>query len=449
MKKLAEIYIRFVQKWLPSPLSIAFLLTGVCLLLALLLTKPGNLNPVEYTLTLMDYWGNGIWGLLTFTSQMMFILVMGHAIALSKPAQRLIDIVLSLCTSHAKAVFTVTLITVISGFVNWGFGLIFGAILSRKVYEFGQKNGISMNYPLLAACGYTGMMIWHGGLSGSAPLTVAQTGHSLETKMGVISLSETIFSSMNIAATLACLLLLPLFSIWLSKLAFQASEIAVLEETQPPSNKEFTAGAEKLDRFPWVGIVIGLGILGLWIYQFTQSASPMNYLGINTINLLFLAIALLCHGSLFSFIQATDEAIRGAAGILIQFPLYAGIMGILSSSGLLQDSAIWLSQSTNASTFPLFSYLSAALVNILVPSGGGQWQIQGPILIDAAHNLGVTLGKTTMSLAYGDQLSNMLQPFWALPLLSVTGLKAKDILPYSMMFMLLGVIIFGVVLLLF
>lgn len=451
MKRLAEIYIRWVQNLLPSPLSIAFALTAVCVLMAIAFTAPQDQSIFIYSLEIFDFWSDGIWGLLAFTTQMMFILVMGHALALSKPAARLIQNLVTFCTTHAKAAFTVTLITVISGFINWGFGLIFGAIMARKVYEFGQKNGQHFNYPLLAACGYTGMMVWHGGISGSAPLTVAQAGHSLEVQMGVLDLSKTLFSDMNLMATLLCLIALPLFAIWLSKLTFQPKtiEISEIPNDSKPDTFDLKNKAERFDQFPFVGIAIGLAVLLFWVYRLLNSTSPIDFLGINTINLLFFALALLCHGSLSSFIKATDDAIRGAGGILIQFPLYAGIMGILSGSGLLYDSATFLVQITNQYSFPVLSFFSAAIVNIFVPSGGGQWQIQGPILIDAAKILGVDLGKTTMSLAYGDQLTNMLQPFWALPLLSVTGLKAKDILPYSIMFMLIGAVIFTLVLIMF
>ena len=162
----------------------------------------------------------------------------------------------------------------------------------------------------------------------------------------------------------------------------------------------------------------------------------------NALNLLMLGVGIILHKNFQSFLSALKIAVGGASGILIQFPLYFGIMGIMRDSGLiilLSDFFISISTET---TLPIFTFLSAGFVNIFVPSGGGQWAIQGPIIIEAALNLGVPLKKVVMALAYGDQLTNMLQPFWALPLLAITGLKAKDILPYSLIIMVLGAIIF-------
>jgi len=450
IKRIANSYIRFIQKYLPSPFTIAFGLTGICILLALLFTKPTEVGVASYSIAIFDFWGKGIWGLLAFTAQMMLILVLGHTIALSKPANFVINQLLQLCTNNARAAFVVTLFTVISGYVNWGLGLIFGAVLARQVFEYTRIKNIQLNYPLIGACGYTGMMVWHAGLSGSAPLTVAQSGHSLVGQMGVLPLSETLFSTMNIAVFICTLVVLPLLAYLLGSTTYNNFKI-IEKEPEPSAIKEAKqpVGAEKLDHVSFIGYFVGAMIVLYWSYSLLSNPNPLNYLGLDTINLLFFGLALLSHGSIQSFLNAIDEAIKGSAGILIQFPLYAGIMGIMAHSGLLTLAAQFLVEKATATTFPLFGFMSSALVNILIPSGGGQWQIQGPILIEAAQNLNVSLSKTTMSLAYGDQLTNMLQPFWALPLLSITQLKAKDILPYSLLFMLAGVFIYGICLLIF
>ena len=135
-------------------------------------------------------------------------------------------------------------------------------------------------------------------------------------------------------------------------------------------------------------------------------------------------------------------AITGASGILIQFPLYFGIMGIMNHSGMVDIMSDFFVNISNETTFPIFTFISAGIVNVFVPSGGGQWAVQGPIIVQAATDLGISLPKSIMALAYGDQLTNMLQPFWALPLLGITGLKAKDILPYTLILFLAGGLIF-------
>ncbi|MFT6827552.1 MAG: short-chain fatty acids transporter, partial [Roseivirga sp.] len=149
------------------------------------------------------------------------------------------------------------------------------------------------------------------------------------------------------------------------------------------------------------------------------------------------------------FLTAIEEAIGGSAGIIIQFPLYAGIMGIMKYSGLGALFSYGFVEISNGTSLPIFAFLSAAIVNIFVPSGGGQWAVQGPIITEAAQNLGVSIPKSIMALSYGDQLTNMLQPFWALPLLGITKLKAKDILPYSFLIMLVGLCIFIISLIIF
>ena len=162
----------------------------------------------------------------------------------------------------------------------------------------------------------------------------------------------------------------------------------------------------------------------------------------NFINLCLFALGLLLHRNLYNYIKSIDNAIRGASGILIQFPLYFGIMGVMTHSGLIQIMSDFFVSISNENTFPLFTFLSAGIVNIFVPSGGGQWAVQGPIIVEAANQLDVSIPKSIMALAYGDQLTNMLQPFWALPLLGITGLKAKEILPYTLILLLVGTCIF-------
>ena len=155
-----------------------------------------------------------------------------------------------------------------------------------------------------------------------------------------------------------------------------------------------------------------------------------------------LGLAFLLHKNFKNFLNALEEAIKGATGILIQFPLYFGIMGIMRESGMVVDISDFFVSISTTQTLPIFTFISAGLVNIFVPSGGGQWAIQGPIVIESALKLGVGLPKAIMALSYGDQITNMLQPFWALPLLGITKLKAREILPYTLLLMLLGTVVY-------
>lgn len=395
--------------------------------------------------------------------QMMLILVLGHVLALSPPVDRLISFMVGRIRSSSEAAFWVCFLTILVALFNWGLGLIFGAIFARKVAEKAKHIGLAINYPLIGAAGYIGLMVWHGGLSGSSLAKVAEMGHLQEMMTGIfsetqiaglpnqIAFSETVFSNMNLYATLMIILLLPAFFYWMGKKSgtpeFKLISHSLIEEKEDKNIK----GAERLDRSKIFAYSLGSVILFYAIYKgfYGDQTSSFGFITPNYINFFLLGLGILMHSNFRSFLKAVDEAIGGAAGILIQFPLYFGIMGLMKSTGLvLMLSNFFVDISTDL-TFPIFTLFSAGLVNIFVPSGGGQWAVQGPIIIQASQALGVPLSKSILALAYGDQLTNMLQPFWALPLLGITGLKAKEILPYTLLAMLVGLLIYLSAILLF
>tara|TARA_B100000963_G_scaffold4167_1_gene3223 strand:+ start:4671 stop:6002 length:1332 start_codon:yes stop_codon:yes gene_type:complete len=431
---------------LPAPFTIAVVLTLVTFVLAYFLS-PNQETP----LSLLNYWEKGLWNspLLVFAVQMMLMLVLGHVLALTKTVSQWIDKATLFCSDTAKAAAWITLLTLLVSFFNWGLGLVFGAIFARKVGEHATKNNIPLNYPLIGAAGYSGLMVWHGGISGSAPIKIAEKGHFLEEKMGVISQSETIFSTMNISISLVLLIVLPSLMYILGKKS--ESKIIKLNSTPIEEEKEKIQGAERLDHSNILAYVFGGTIIIFCIYKalILPQQLSLSFITPNFINLFLLGLGILLHKNFNHFLKGVNQAIGGASGILIQFPLYFGIMGIMNSSGLVGVFSDFFVSISNPTTFPIFAFISAGIVNVFVPSGGGQWGVQGPIIIEAASQLNVPYWKAVMALAYGDQLTNMLQPFWALPLLGITGLKAKDILPYSLLLLLIGGSIFVIGLLLF
>lgn len=457
----AEKFVRTAQRVLPSPFTIAVLLTAFTILLALLLTesKTEELHLIE----ILGYWEGGFFKFLTFAMQMMLVLVLGHVLALTRPANAAIQALVKYCTSTAKAAYIVTLVTILVAFFNWGLALIFGAIFARKVGEYAENNKIPLNYPLIGAAGYSGLMVWHGGLSGSAPLAVAEQGHKFAEQIGVVTFNNTIFSTMNLICMLLLILILPLGMYWLGK-RLSPTVIRLRPSYLDDKSDELTTdnipleGAERLDYSPYLawalgGIMVLLGlykvfIKPIWIDE-TGFDWQFRFINPNYIIFMLFGLAILLHGSFKKFNNAVSEAIGGSAGIMIQFPLYAGIMGIMMSSGLVDVFSNIFVQISNPTTFPIFTFFSAGMVNVFVPSGGGQWLVQGPILIEASQNLGVPIQKSIMALCYGDQITNMLQPFWALPLLGITGLKAKEILPFTLYLLLLGSLIFCTILLIF
>ena len=333
-----------------------------------------------------------------------------------------------------------TVIAIVFGWLNWGLALVFGAILVKKIAEQATRSKWAINYPLLGASAYVCMMVWHGGLSGSAPLSVADVGHFLFEKTGIIPLQETLFSPMNLSVTAALLIMVPLAS----GLFARKKSGTVPVVTGPLETASYNGTHPGRSRIlPVFGILL---LAGFFISTFTRTDST---LGLNQVNIILFALVLMAFPNASALGNAAAKAVQSTTGIIIQFPLYAGIMGIMKYSGLLVVITNWFVSVSTPQSLPLFSFFSAALVNLFVPSGGGQWAVQGPVLMEAAGLVGVDYAKEVMALAYGDQLTNMLQPFWALPLLGITGLKAGQILKYSLPFMLIGMVIYGLALLLF
>ncbi|WP_305983140.1 short-chain fatty acid transporter [Roseivirga thermotolerans] len=428
----------------PSPFAIAVLLTVLVYGLALIFTQRPENAVSSYPIKLLEYWQTGFWELLAFTMQMALILILGHALALTPLFNRLINLLTRYCHTTATAAMIVGLITILLSFFNWGLCLVFGAIFARKVAERSQELGQPLNYPLIGAAGYAGMMCWHGGLSGSAPLTVSGKSHFLVNQIGVVGIEETLLSTMNISTSLCLIVLIPGFLYLLGRLS--PHRTFKLKSQSKKSQKLTTeaVGAEKLDhaRFPAIGLGLLICFIAFRQAWNTPSGSGLGFIDLNYINFLLFGLGLMMHCSFSNFLTAIQKAIGGASGILIQFPLYAGIMGIMKYSGLGAEISYAFVAISNQTTLPIFTFISAGLVNVFVPSGGGQWAVQGPIVTEAAEALGVSIPKIIMALSYGDQLTNMLQPFWALPLLGITQLKAKDILPYSVLVMMLGMLIF-------
>ncbi|MDG1261007.1 MAG: TIGR00366 family protein [Flavobacteriales bacterium] len=464
MKEFSERFIRFFRSFLPAPFTIAVLLTAIAFLVSFFVA-PSDLSSGDRAANLITSWEEGMWkpGLLVFAFQMMLMLVLGHVLALSKPASALINAISKpISSSTSKAAFFVCLLTMLMGFFNWGFGLIFGAILARKVGESASQNGRKINYALVGAAGYTGLLVWHGGLSGSSLIKVAETGHLQSLMTGLltqaemnllpsaIGIGETVFSPMNIMASLLLLALVPAGLYLIGKHAKPSAKLPEIHFIDSDSEDQIT-GAERLDymKLPAIlfgGIVLLIAASKAWTHP---NPSTLQWINPNWINIMLFGLAMLMHGTIKRFLRAVEQAISGASGILIQFPLYFGIMGLITGSGLIDLVSETMVSISSSTSYPIFTFLSAGLVNVFVPSGGGQWAVQGAIIVKASMELNVPLAKSILAMAYGDQLTNMLQPFWALPLLGITGLKAKEILPYTLFMMLIAASIFVAVLLLF
>lgn len=404
----------------------------------------------------VDAWRGpgGVWRFLPFAMQMCLILVTGHALAESRPVRGLIRTLARLPRSGAGAAALVSLVAMGFGLVNWGLGLIVGALFARDVARELHERGVPVHGPLLAAAGYTGMVIWHGGLSGSAPILMTSAEQAAAvlpaetiarmTQQGgsaAIPLGRTVFSAMNLVVVAGVLVTVPCVLAMLAPRRDDPVTPMPLEDDlfADPQPRVRTV-PDWLETTPLVPVLLAGLIVWAMVRFATASGQPwastLLTVGPNELNLSMLALGLLAHGSVRSYIASAERGARGCAGIILQFPLYAGIMGMLAASGLIARFSDAMAASATPGTLPLLTFVSASVVNLFVPSGGGQWAIQGPIALAAGQSMGVAPEKMVMAVAYGDQLTNMLQPFWALPLLAITGVKAREIVGYTAIVML-------------
>ena len=427
--------------WVPSPLAIALGLTVVTAMAACIVGADVQ--------TVATSWRDGLWNrpLLVFAFQAAFMLVLGHALALSPAVDRGVQRAVNLAgTTNARAAAVVAVVACVAGWINWGLGLIVGAVLARKVGERANERGLPLHYGLIGAAGYSGLMVWHGGLSGSAPIKVAEAGHlaDLASIAGIdpsllpdtLPLGLTVFSAYNLLTTAALIAAVAATAVCLGRrLDRQSSGGPALPPPVAPAPRERIAPALRILPAFFGALLLVLALRSAVTHP---DAARLGFIDPDWTNQTLLGLAFLMHGSLKRFLKAIDAAIGGTSGILIQFPLYFGIMGIMSGTGLVETLSTAMVQLSTPDTFELWTLLSGGIVNVFVPSGGGQWAVQGPLLLHAALDLGVPLDRTVLAMAYGDELTNMLQPFWALPLLGITGLAAKDILPYTLRFMAAG-----------
>jgi short-chain fatty acids transporter len=470
--QLGSVTARVFRRVCPDPFVIAIILTALTAVLALTFGR-FHASP---TPALLDAWRGdaGLWKFLAFSMQMCLILVTGHALAEARPVRRLMDALAVLPQTPAQAVALVGLAAAATGVINWGLGLIVGALLARDVGRGMHLKGVRVHYPLLAAAGYMALLVWHGGLSGSAPLTMTTAEGASKVLPPVfverigetgVPLSATIFSGLNVFVTGCLVVGIPL--LLMALLPHREHEVqtidtfgmtAPLPESQetPPVEPNDEIGAALPDRLDNSRIVVWLLAVPLVVAVLRTAwyrgsiatggeelgglfliLDGLQQVGLNEINAVMLALGLFFHGSIRSYLRAAEDAARGCAGIILQFPLYGGIMGMMVAAGLVERLAQAFARIGGETTIPLLSFCSAAIVNLFVPSGGGQWGIQGPVALQTAAEAGIgDVGKMIMSVAYGDQLTNMLQPFWALPLLAITGVRARDIVGYTAVVML-------------
>lgn len=498
IQRLGEKFADLSLKYIPDPYVLVVILT--------VLAFVGTLGVGAGVQESLNAWYDGVWTFLEFMAQFAIILMTGDAIAKSPTVTKLLKRIADVPSSQKGAVAFVVVVSMIAGLISWGLGLIVGAVMARQVAYQGRESGLKLHYPLLVAAGYTSLMIWHSGLTTSSGLLMATPSSLPEsftqyTPNG-IPLSQTIGSTVNLVTVALLLVVVPPVMAALhpdedSKIrelpprirermspgtdadtgeetlaadggADAAGSVesdggtesvdertgsagTVAEEPDPvePKATERTGPADRLNKSVIFTILIAVFpayyVVNAWVLEGSGIAS----LSLNSINAFFLFFAIVLWRTPIGIVEQMEESVENVAGIIFQFPFYAGISGMLTGTALGAVIADAFASVATPLTWPVLGLISAGIVNVFVPSGGGQWVAQGPILLETTQQLGMPLYTAVVIEMMGDQLTNMIQPFWALPLLALADLRARDIIGYSAVAMVAAFVVMAITMTLF
>lgn len=443
LKRIARPFVVFVERYYPDPFVFVIVLTGVTLVAAVLLT--------DSSLTLaLTSWGDGLPRLLAFMAQIAITLITAHALAHTDTIGRLLAWLGRRPRNRIQCYVLVTVVSGLGSLLSWSIGLIAGAIIARQVAVQASGRGIRVHYPLLVACAYSGFSIWHMGYSGSAPLFVATPGNAMEESIGrLIPVQETMLTHWNVLGAFFSLAVIAVFCAMMHPDDEEVIEAPVekLKAAEPrhvaPSSAD--SFAKRLDNNRPLSVILALLLGGYLAHWFWTRGVDLN---LNIVNWTFLSLGLLLARSPIHYVSLVRDAGTAVSPVLIQYPFYAGIMGLMAGTGLVALMSGWFTEIASAESLPFWAFISGGIVNFFIPSGGGQWAVQGPIFIEAAKTLGTDPALIVMGVAYGDQWSNLIQPFWAIPLLAIAGLHLRQMMGYTFVIFIVTFFSFGGTLLL-
>ena len=421
---ITRFFVGLCEKYLPDAYLFAAILTAITFVLALVLTDFGPMAT-------LNAWGDGVWNLLAFTAQMASIMVFGYAFAKTPAMERGLDWICGKVRTPIQAYFIVAFTVAVIALMVWSVALIAGAFMAKGI----AKKVKGVHYPLLVAAGFSGLFVFQNGITGSIPLMVATSGTFSEPMVGIIPVTQTIFTSWNIFLAVTLGLMLTPFI--LTRMHPQKKEdiIEIDPNMFPPDpvvavkDKKDMHINERLENSYILNLLIGGG-LGIYLVLHFINGGELT---INSTNMIFLVLAILLTPTPIGFVRRCAEGAATVGGVVMQFPLYVGIQGMMVATGLASVIAGWFVAISTAQSLPVWTFISAGLINMFIPSGGGQWVVQGPIMLEAATQLGADYARVTMAVAYGDTWTNTIQPFWALPLLAIAKLRARDIMGYLIM----------------
>lgn len=444
LARLAARFTAWAERWIPDAFVFALVATVLVAVAAYLtlLPKEGVGGAAVQVATI---WGNGFWELISFTLQMALIIITGYVVATTRPVFRLIVALAEVPKGPRAATAWVALFAMLSSWVNWGFSLIFSAMLAREVARRVQ----GVDYRAVCASAFLGLgSVWAQGLSGSAALQMA-TPSALQPAIrdivargdtipgGVIPFTHTIFlwqSLVSVAVEVVLVTAVMYFAAPSATTARTAESLGVtlgpspLDAPEPP--RRHTPG-EWLEHQPWLSVAFVALAVGYLAAYFAAAPSALNALNLNTVNLVFLTCGVALHGTPARLMRAVKEATPGVWGVILQFPLYAGIAALIVKTKLNEAIAGLFVGVSTPTTFPALVAAYSAVLGVFVPSGGSKWVIEAPYVMQAAHDLKVHLGWMVAVYDLGEALANLVQPFWMLPVLGLFGLRARDVMGYT------------------
>ena len=422
------------ERWFPDAFVFA--------LVALIIVFVGAMFLGTALRDLIKYFGEGFWSLIPFTMQMAIIIIGGYVVATSPPIHRLIRWLSGVPRTARGAVAFVAFFSMATSMISWGLSLIFSGILVREIV----KNVRGIDYRAIGAAAYLGTgSVWALGLSSSAALVMA-TPSSIPAALlkisGVIPLSQTIYTWQSLT-TAAILILSSTVVAYLSAPARStktAESFGITEGLALEKLEERRTPAEWLEYAP--ALSISVGVIGLaYLAQVLAERGPLAALDLNTYNLLFMMLGLLLHWRPRSFTRAVNGAVPATAGVLIQFPFYGGIFGIITMSPISGALAHFFVRISSQSSYPVLVSMYSGILGMFVPSGGSKWIIEAPYVLQAAKDLHVNLGWMVQTYNVAEALPNLVNPFWMLPLLGILKARARDLVGYGLIQLLINTLL--------
>jgi short-chain fatty acids transporter len=435
LQKLASASTRWSTRWVPDAWVIAVILTIAAYVLGLIFTKATAFQ-------LIQNWGSGFWVLLSFGMQMCLIIMTGYILATTPIFSRMLNGLAGLPKGNKGAIALMALVSMGLAWVNWGLSIVGSAVFVRFLVR--KQKGV--DYRLLVATAYLGLgTMWHSGLSASAPLLVATPKHFLEKDIGIIPITETIFHPFNLLLALAVLVALTIAGPLMhprKEETFIADPELVKEagfEAPPKPKPADMTPALWIEHSPIINLVVAAsGIIWLLWYFGKNGWAGIN---LDVVNFVFLVIGILLHWTPASFLKAAMEGGSFIWGVVVQFPFYAGIFGIIKFSGLAEVMGDWFTAIATKETYPFIVMWYSGILNYIVPSGGAKWAVEAPYIMAAGKTLGVSGPMTVIAYAWGDMITDVIQPFWAIPLLGVAKLNFRDIMGYCMIYFIIYMVI--------